>query len=312
MHFVLGTVFFLLVVDTTVFARIYNQVECLSGQGFLDAFEYQSIEDPTHGRVNYVDSETAAREKLTYVSGGHFIMRADSTKRLNPNGPGRDSVRLQSRKQYTTSVMVFNIYHMPVGCGTWPAVWTNGANWPYQGEIDILEGANDVGPNQVTLHTGPGCTMPASRHETGYPAGDNCDSVNSNYGCGVKLSDPRSFSHDFNRNGGGWYVVERTSDFIKVWFWSRSSAPSDVKNGESQVDTDHWGAPGAYFPSTSCSIAREFGPHNIMLDLTFCGDLAGNAYRDSGCPLTCVDFVNNNPAAFHDAYFDFEWLKIYT
>ncbi|KAK2467499.1 hypothetical protein APHAL10511_000354 [Amanita phalloides] len=77
MHFFLGTAFFLLVVDTAALARVYNQVERLSGQGFLDAFEYQSIEDPTHGRVNHVDSETAACEKLTYVSGGHFFMRAD-------------------------------------------------------------------------------------------------------------------------------------------------------------------------------------------------------------------------------------------
>lgn len=26
---------------------------------------------------------------------------------------------------------------------------------------------------------------------------------------------------------------------------------------------------------------------------------------------TFLDFVNNNPSAFEDAYFDFEWLKIY-
>lgn len=25
-----------------------------------------------------------------------------------------------------------------------------------------------------------------------------------------------------------------------------------------------------------------------------------------------ADFVNNNPSAFEDAYFDFEWLNIYT
>ena len=31
---------------------------------------------------------------------------------------------------------------MPTGCGTWPAYWLCGENWPYKGEIDIIEGVN--------------------------------------------------------------------------------------------------------------------------------------------------------------------------
>ncbi len=84
---------------------------------------------------NYVDGVTAAQDNLTYASNGHFILRADATKYLEPHGPGRDSVRLKSYKQYTNSVMMcveqiyswiysliagscrFNIRHMPTGCG---------------------------------------------------------------------------------------------------------------------------------------------------------------------------------------------------
>jgi len=106
-----------------------------------------------------------------------------------------------------------------------------------------------------------------------------------------------------------------TDSAIKVWFWSRSdtTVPSEVSGGSTNVDTDNWGEPTAYFPSTSssCNIASKFGPQNIVINLTFCGDWAGNVYAASGCPSTCVDFVNNNPSAFEDAYFDFEWLKIY-
>jgi hypothetical protein len=53
-----------------------------------------------------VDAGTAAGQNLTFASGDHFILRADSHTVLNPSGPGRNSVRLVSNKQYTTSVMV--------------------------------------------------------------------------------------------------------------------------------------------------------------------------------------------------------------
>ncbi|CAA7267292.1 unnamed protein product [Cyclocybe aegerita] len=211
--------------------------------------------------------------------------------------------------------MVFNIRHMPVGCGTWPAVWTVGGNWPNQGEIDILEGVNNQGPNTVTLHTSSGCTMPASRAQTGTALLNNCDvAASNNAGCGVRMTDTRSYGSIFNNKGGGWFAVERTNSFIKVWFWSRAATgmiPSDVLNGATSVNTNNWGTPRAYFPNTNCPISSKFGLHNIVINLTFCGDWAGNAYGSSGCPGTCIDYVNNNPSAFTNAYFDFAWLKIY-
>ncbi|RDB27908.1 putative glycosidase C21B10.07 [Hypsizygus marmoreus] len=292
----------------------YAQTDSHQGSGFLKSFSYQAISDPTHGRVNYVDSATAASQNLTYSSGDHFLLRADFKKVLTASGPGRNSVRLKSNKQYTTSVTVFNVRHMPQGCGTWPALWTVGADWPNKGEIDILEGVNDKGPNAATLHTNAGCTMPSSRSQTGTSTGNNCDSAaTNNAGCGVKFTDSRSYGPTFNSNGGGWYAMERTTSYIKVWFWSRAATnvPSDVKNGATSVNTSNWGTPIAYFPNTSCPIGSKFGAHNIIINLTFCGDWAGNVYSSSGCPSTCADFVNNNPSAFTNAYFDFQWLKIY-
>ncbi|KAF8962582.1 2 beta-glucan [Flammula alnicola] len=303
-------------VAATALGATYSQTDSHTGTGFFKSFTVQAIADPTHGRVNYVDTSTAASQNLTFASGDTFILRADDTTVLSASGPGRNSVRIQSNKQFTTSVMVFNIRHMPQGCGTWPAVWTVGADWPNEGEIDILEGVNDQGPDQVTLHTGSGCTMPSSVAQTGTTLQTNCDAdANNNAGCGVQMTDTRSYGSIFNNKGGGWFAVERTGSFIKVWFWSRAATgiPSDVMNGETTVDTDNWGTPRAFFPSTSCPISSLFGPHNIVINLTFCGDWAGasSVYAASGCPSTCVDYVNNNPSAFTNAYFDFAWLKIY-
>lgn len=86
--------------------------------------------------------------------------------------------------------------------------------------------------------------------------------------------------------------MERTPNFIKVWFWSRQdgSVPSDVKNGHTSLDTDNWvrtrrtvdaesmyqlvsltqGTPFAFFPSTDCDLDSHFGWHNIVINLTLC------------------------------------------
>ncbi|KAJ7485746.1 laminarinase [Mycena latifolia] len=294
----------------------YHQTDNISGAGFLSAFSVQAIADPTHGRVNYVNAATAANQNLTFASGSTFVVRADSKTVLTASGPGRNSVRLQSNKQFTTAVTIFDVRHMPQGCGTWPALWTVGADWPNQGEIDLVEGVNDQGTNQATLHTNAGCTMPASRAQTGTSVLNNCDVVaTDNSGCGVTLTDTRSYGPTFNNNGGGWYALERNNNFIKVWFWPRNGAvPGDVSTASgTSVNTDNWGTPAAFFPSTSCPIASKFGPHNIIINLTFCGDWAGQSsiYASSGCPSTCVDFVNNNPAAFTNAYFEFASLRIF-
>lgn len=58
---------------------------------------------------------------------------------------------------------------MPQGCATWPALWeSDDTVGIYGGEVDIVEGVNDVEPNSCTLHTAGNCTMPANRTELGY------------------------------------------------------------------------------------------------------------------------------------------------
>ena len=58
----------------------------------------------------------------------------------------------------------------------------------------------------------------------------------------MKATATNSFGPSFNSAGGGWYAMERTDSFIKVWFWTRNAGnvPSDVKNGGTTVDTDNW------------------------------------------------------------------------
>jgi hypothetical protein len=41
---------------------------------------------------------------------------------VNKDQAGRASVRLTSKKVYNHGLIVIDVEHMPVGCGTWPAL----------------------------------------------------------------------------------------------------------------------------------------------------------------------------------------------
>ncbi|KAH9987929.1 2 beta-glucan [Russula compacta] len=310
----LASVTISLLLMTPTLAQQYSVVDTYQGANFFSMFQFFTGADPTNGRVNYVSENIAQATGLVAVNGGNVILGVDDTTYLSPTGPGRNSVRLVSNNQYNMHVSIYNVVHMPQGCGTWPAIWENGANWPAGGEIDILEGVNDQGPNLVTLHTTPGCTMPASRAMTGSPTGLDCNTaVNNNAGCGAKLADGASYGPAFNANGGGWYAMERTNDHVAVWFWDRNSPsiPSEVETGAALINTANWGMPDAYFPNTNCNIASSFGPASITINIDLCGDWAGNIFAACGCPGACTDLVNNNPSAFSNAFFEFSWIKVY-
>ncbi|KAM0750532.1 hypothetical protein T439DRAFT_356286 [Meredithblackwellia eburnea MCA 4105] len=98
---------------------------------------------------------------------------------------------------------------MPYGCGTWPAWWSNGPNWPAGGEIDVVEGVNNQVTNQMTLHTSDsGCKYDPNANITGtmYKTNDDCNAnVNGNAGCSFFDSSDSSYGQPFNaHNGGVW------------------------------------------------------------------------------------------------------------
>ncbi|KAL4250126.1 Glycosyl Hydrolase Family 16 [Abortiporus biennis] len=319
-------------------AWIYTISDTYVGQNFLETFQHIAIPDPTHGRTNYVDQLTAQYENLTFVDADSLILQTDFTNVVDPNSPGRNSVRIQSLKAYTTHAAIFDVRHIPEGCGTWPAIWETGPNWPSTGEVDIghikqstlsspskslvsmifshfsliitttttyrLEGANNQSPSQSTLHTSPGCSMPplgqADRTQSGRITQDT--------------SSTDSFGREFNANGGGWYALERTPDDIRIWFWSRPdpSTPTAISSEAFTIDTSLWGTPIAHFPaSISCDLNEHFGPNNIIIDIALCGDLASATFTDAGCGTDCATFVDQNPTAFIDAYFDIASIRVF-
>lgn len=54
-----------------------------------------------------MDELTSIQRNLTHAGFDTFIMRADHKTVLDPDGPGRDSVRIMSRKAYTQHIAVY-------------------------------------------------------------------------------------------------------------------------------------------------------------------------------------------------------------
>ncbi|KIP10918.1 glycoside hydrolase family 16 protein [Phlebiopsis gigantea 11061_1 CR5-6] len=302
------------------------------GNDFYSGFQFETDDDPTHGRVNYVDMHTAINNNLTQATDDKFFMRADATKTLGPNDRGRDSVRISSWNAYAEAVIVLDVQHMPEGCATWPAFWTLSQKgpWPNGGEIDIVEGVNLQSANLASLHTNPYCTMPQQRFQSGATVSTNCDAnANFNQGCGTKFADGFSYGTLFNSVGGGWFVMARTrTEGVRVWFWRRNDPTvppavaqppspgfgSALFGGGAVITPDPtWGMPAAAFPAGDfCDYDGHFDPHIMVFDLTFCGDWAGADFPNSGCGGDCNDLVNNHPEEFDNAYWEINSLLVYT
>ena len=262
-----------------------------SGTTFFDNFDYFTGYDPTNGFVHYVPEETAqsSQYNLTYASASSAVLRVDTTvdNSTVPNAEtGRFSVRLTSKKQFDTGLFVFDVIHSPVGCATWPALWTaDPANWPSNGEIDIMEAVNvvdDVG-NHMALHTSEGCSMKSvKRKQSGDTVGTTCVSSDAtgNDGCAV-TDDVFTFGPSFNAKRGGVIAMELRSEGIRIWDWWRGAVPADITAGTPDPST--WKEASSDFPNTECNIGTHFRNQSIIVNIDLCGDWAGQAsiYADT-------------------------------
>lgn len=264
--------------------------------------------------MKYVDQNTAQAGGLVNTNNNAVYMGVDYA---NVASSGRPSVRITSKKSYTHGLIILDASHMPGGvCGTWPAFWTVGPNWPNSGEIDIIEGVNSQQSNSMALHTNSGCSISNNGLFSGEISTPNCfvnapDQAN-NAGCAILTPNSASYGAGFNEGQGGVYATEWTSSHISIWFFPRSAIPSDISTGT--PNPSNWGSPVASFTG-GCDIDNFFESHQIVFDTTFCGDWAGNVWSsDSVCGSkapTCESFVQNNPSAFADAYWSVNSLKVY-
>lgn len=285
-----------------------------AGKTFFDGFKFFNYKDPTNGHVEYVNASTAFSNGLAYVTDdNHVFMKGDQWSWLDW-GVYRQSVRIESTAQYDSGhLFVLDVNKAPWGCGIWPAFWTVGPNWPYSGEIDIIEGVHDNEHNQVAWHTAPGCMLtdkPAVNFTGTLVHNLDCNGlINFNAGCGVTDWSRASYGPYFDAQGGGVFVMKFDENSISVWSFYRAAIPKDLLNGTPNPSS--WSTPSATLDSAGCNpISQYFNKQSVVFDITFCGDWAGNSYATSGCPGSCEERLRD-PRNFVNATWDINSLKVY-
>ncbi|KAJ3759793.1 putative glycoside hydrolase family 16 protein [Lentinula raphanica] len=285
----------------------YTLKDTYAGDTFFDDWDFFTDTDPTEGLVDYQSKEDATSKGLARVENGVAIIAVDSNSTL-PSGTNRASVRISTKNTYNGGLFIYDVPFMPVGCGTWPAIWSTATqNWPNNGEIDMIEGVHESTQNQITMHTNAGCSLATGQAITGTVSGTTCESSGSNNnGCPTMDTTKNSWGSDFNTAGGGVFAKLWDDTGIKIWHFSRDNIPADITS--KSPDPSTWGNPVSFLPSgDSCNVSDHFKDHTLIINITLCGQWAGATFS---CGGTCQSAVMD-PSNFVDAQWKINSIMVY-
>ncbi|KAL0059167.1 hypothetical protein AAF712_014139 [Marasmius tenuissimus] len=313
--------FLLLVLSSLPLVTSYDLVRSYEGQTFFDDWDfYGSWDNLTLGDVWWLGREDSFSQNLAYINqAGNAILRVDNTSNV-PLNEKRNTVRITSKDTYAVgSLWVIDLRHIPFGCSVWPAFWTKGPKWPDNGEIDIIEGINNMAANQMALHSTPGCFLPTQGMQTGKTLVTDCS---TDAGCTVGELIPNSYGPGFAAAGGGVWATQFDVSGIYIWFWSRASIPKSIRDSDfsSSLQMFDWGLPSAAYPAIGCNVTEFFSPQNLVLDITLCGKWAGEpenylpSCADQGPTKKCYtdNVVGPGSPKYDNAYFEVEYVRAYT
>lgn len=288
----------------------------LEGSAFLDFFNYDSGTGDNNGVANYVNGIST---NLARTDGDQVVLAVDTTQNVET----RKSLRLVSKTTYNAednNLFIFDIARMPAVCGTWPAVWFTGANWPYDGEIDVVEGVSLYEQNIYSVHTGDGCSIPKSAMSsmnlvTPVEATvTNCNANADPAACGFTDESKSTFGPSFNSAGGGVFALVFDTDVIQTYFFQANEVPADIT---SQSPTpSKWGAPRMSISSSTCDTSTNFKDLMMVVDTNLAGTftegvwgVAGAGGQVESCQKTtgvdtAAEYVQGHGSAFGD---DAQW-----
>ncbi|GAA5924509.1 hypothetical protein JCM1841_004606 [Sporobolomyces salmonicolor] len=298
----------------------YSLVTHATGQDFLDLFDFATGTGENDGIAEYVGSSTAWSSDLVSVSQNGTVKLGVST--AQNSGSTRQAIKLTSKQTYQDGLYVWDVQKMPQVCGSWPAIWSSGADWPNQGEIDVVEYVSRQSMNSFSVHTAlidPSSSPRAgSNGYTGVKMlattqGLDCDAdATSSQGCGFRTTRNDTAGPGANANGGGVYALEWSSAGLKAWFFARDDVPSDVAS--KNPDPSGWTTPDMFISASSCDPSTYFGPQTFVVNTNLCGTWPNgvwstdNSYagQEGSCAdytgsSSCEDYVQSNGKDFEDA-----------
>lgn len=292
--------------------NIYVNMQAAQQKGLMNITE-EVDELDVYKRKRRLDRDLQRLEEP--LTEPFVYMRSSATEA----GP-RNSIRLEGNRRFNRGLFIIDLRHMPAGCGVWPAFWlTDEANWPINGEIDIVEGVNYQSEAKTALHATDGCAMndiplgtmtgiwdtaqgiPDAK--TGIPDmtlryATNCFVYDPhqwiNQGCVAVDANGGTLGQPLNENGGGVYALEwdPINKHIRTWvFTPHSSVPDNLVDAirtasfdsEYQVvpDPDQWPLPYGFFAIGDGTDCPEshFRHMRLVFNLAFCGSVAGNRYQ---------------------------------
>ncbi|ESK91882.1 glycoside hydrolase family 16 protein [Moniliophthora roreri MCA 2997] len=304
---------------STVSAQTWTLSHDFAGENFFNGFDFNDNATDTTGSYGFIHfiGTSPAKDDLAYIRQGRAIIKVDNTTVGNPLDDrfGRNTILLESKDRISiNSLLMFDAFHIPYGCSVWSGLWTLGSDWPREGEIDIIEGVNRVTKNQYALHNEPGlCKQPGNGdQQSGSTTYEDCSADKDNRGCSVLDPSTNSYGSGFASSQGGLYAMLWDETGIKLWFFERSRIPAGT---DKNPDPSSWPKPSAFYPATTCDPKTAFGPQKIRLYTNICGAWAGN---DGVWKETCGDVapvcadVVRNPRTYDNAYWDINYLRIFT
>jgi len=231
----------------------YTLEHSMTGENFFSNFNFFTGKDPTDGFVTYVDEATAKKGELISTKSDGIYIGVDTKTKLQENGPGRNSIRLEGKTSFNHGIVTLDVKHAPTGCGLWPALWLLNPSKPWPGntgEVDIFEVTHNTDQNAMTLHTSEGCTI-KNEGMAGQVKTTNCwtqaPGQQANEGCQVlapsNLQSPVKASKraaskgvatagkPFNDQQGGMYAVVWSSQSIETYFFPRNEIPPELAIG---------------------------------------------------------------------------------
>ena len=130
----------------------------------------------------------------------------------------------------------------------WPAFWSQGPAWPDDGEIDIIEGVNQVTTNSISLHTLDGCQHPSAAQssslETGNLISTDCfNRTDNDEGCKVNVPgnsvSPLTLFVSHSSQWKGSYSTVKDLQTMEVVYTHYSGLMTRCRCGSSRVGLFH-------------------------------------------------------------------------